>query len=87
MVQQIQPLVSSTMSCSTVTKNWLSILISPNSFTSTATRKASKFCKMWFSKVVLPLPKKPVMMVTGRRVSGGLGCMGGGGVGGVGVEE
>ncbi len=69
MVQQMQPLLSSTMVSSLFSaaiSRSLSMPISPNSFTSTAVLIPSWLAKMWLSRVVLPLPKKPVMIVTGR---------------------
>ncbi|MCY1233990.1 hypothetical protein D9M72_465570 [compost metagenome] len=38
---------------------------SPNSLTTTAMRRPSALPRMWRSSVVLPLPRKPVTMVTG----------------------
>ena len=47
------------------TSSWLSILISPNSLTNTATLRFCRSVKIWFNSVVLPLPKNPVIIVTG----------------------
>ncbi|MCY1281449.1 hypothetical protein D9M70_302590 [compost metagenome] len=38
---------------------------SPNSLTITAMRRPPALSRMWRSSVVLPLPRKPVTMVTG----------------------
>eukprot|EP00438_Fugacium_kawagutii_P029475 Skav209242 [mRNA] locus=scaffold293:519247:519855:+ [translate_table: standard] len=67
-VQQIHPLfISTTVSvvrsaCSTRVE---SIPTSPNSFSITASRFPCCSRKIRFSKVVLPLPRKPVITVTG----------------------
>src|SRR5579883_1145842 len=66
MVQQMQPLLNSTMSSPVVMMSSLSIPISPNSLTKTAVFKPCWLVSMWLSRVVLPLPKNPVMMVTGK---------------------
>ena len=42
--------------------------ISPNSFTSTAVFRPCWLVRMWLSSVVLPAPRKPVRIVTGRLV-------------------
>ncbi len=65
-VQQMQPLFISTI-CSPVscTSNSLSMPASPNSFSMTAMLRPCCSFSMRFSSVVLPLPKKPVSMVTG----------------------
>src|SRR5215471_6071601 len=47
----------------------LSIAISPISLTITATLSACRFARIWFSSVVLPLPRKPAMTVAGKRDS------------------
>ena len=41
------------------------MFMSPNSFTKTATFKSLLLLRIWFNSVVFPLPKNPVMMVTG----------------------
>ena len=68
--QQMQPLVSSIMPSSAVMIRSLSMPISPSSFTSTAARTPARFDRMWLTRVVLPLPRKPVTSVTGRRLGG-----------------
>ena len=65
MEQQMQPLLSSTMSSPVAMIRSLSIPISPNSFTSTAVFTPCWLLRMWLSSVVLPAPRKPVRMVTG----------------------
>ena len=44
--------------------------ISPNSLTKTAVLTPCWLVKIWLSKVVLPLPKNPVMIVTGKPLLG-----------------
>ena len=75
--QQMQPLSTSTISSSSV--KWLflamsasSIETSPNSFSTTAIFLPCVAVRMWFNKVVLPLPRKPVMIVTGTRSESGV---------------
>src|SRR5690606_21407586 len=43
-----------------------SMLISLMSLTMTATRRPSRFLRMWLSRVLLPAPRKPDNTVTGR---------------------
>ncbi len=38
---------------------------SPNSFSMTAIRRPCSAVRMWFNRVVLPDPRKPVITVTG----------------------
>mmetsp|Transcript_109266 Transcript_109266/g.309119 ORF Transcript_109266/g.309119 Transcript_109266/m.309119 type:complete len:367 (-) Transcript_109266:8-1108(-) len=68
-VQQMQPLFISMMFSSVtllfVLSSASSIPISPNSFSMTAIRLPWFSSRMWFSSVVLPAPRKPVMMVVG----------------------
>src|SRR6201996_3246772 len=70
-VQHRQPLVNSTMASSGQLasaqpfKMSPSMPRSPNSLTSTASRRPSGFSIRCRTKVVLPAPRKPVMMVTG----------------------
>mmetsp|Transcript_17045 Transcript_17045/g.37532 ORF Transcript_17045/g.37532 Transcript_17045/m.37532 type:complete len:287 (-) Transcript_17045:1-861(-) len=72
-VQQMQPLFISTMFSSSAMDppftRESSIPTSPNSFSMTAIRLPWFFSRMWFSKVVLPLPRKPVRMETGTLLS------------------
>ncbi len=64
-VQQIQPLfISITSSFSFKTRSW-SIPISPNSFSITAKRMPCSSIKIRLMRVVFPLPKNPVITVTG----------------------
>src|SRR4051794_28739538 len=63
--QQMQPLLNSTMSPSVETIRAPSMLTSPNSLTRTAVFSPRWLVRMWFTRVVLPLPRKPVMIVTG----------------------
>mmetsp|Transcript_35373 Transcript_35373/g.80360 ORF Transcript_35373/g.80360 Transcript_35373/m.80360 type:complete len:224 (-) Transcript_35373:78-749(-) len=67
-VQQMQPLFISTMFSSSAMAppftSASSMPTSPNSFSMTAMRLPWFFSRMWFSKVVLPLPRKPVSTVT-----------------------
>mmetsp|Transcript_66148 Transcript_66148/g.187863 ORF Transcript_66148/g.187863 Transcript_66148/m.187863 type:complete len:240 (-) Transcript_66148:1398-2117(-) len=66
-VQQMHPLLISTMSSSWAMLSPLtsasSMPTSPNSFSMTAMRLPWFSRRMWFSRVVLPLPRKPVMML------------------------
>jgi hypothetical protein len=71
--QQMQPFASSTMSSSRETMSSPSMPISPSSLTMTAVRNPCALVRMCFTSVVFPLPRKPVMTVTGRRDSGGRG--------------
>lgn len=48
------------------TINSLSMPISPNSLTKTAVLSPCWLVRIWLRRVVLPLPRKPVMIVTGR---------------------
>ena len=73
MEQQMQPLLSSTMSSPVAMIRSLSMPISPNSFTRTAVFTPCWLLRMWFSRVVLPAPRKPVRIVTGRPVAVGSG--------------
>ena len=68
MEQQMQPLLSSTMSSPVAMIRSLSMPISPNSLTSTAVLTPCWLLRMWLSKVVFPAPRKPVRIVTGRAV-------------------
>mmetsp|Transcript_14795 Transcript_14795/g.40553 ORF Transcript_14795/g.40553 Transcript_14795/m.40553 type:complete len:240 (+) Transcript_14795:603-1322(+) len=68
-VQQTQPLFIS-MTFSSVRlfrpfKSLSSMPTSPNSFSITPIRLPCCSCRMWFMSVVLPAPRKPVMIVTG----------------------
>ena len=74
LVQQMQPLVSSTnFSFARTSRDSLmsfsSKLTAPTSFTRSATRTPPRFVSMCFKRVVLPAPKKPLKIVTGRRSS------------------
>mmetsp|Transcript_41234 Transcript_41234/g.131023 ORF Transcript_41234/g.131023 Transcript_41234/m.131023 type:complete len:217 (+) Transcript_41234:503-1153(+) len=68
-VQQMQPLFISTMFSSVVrgpaSRSSSSMPTSPNSFSMTAMRLPWFSFRMRFSNVVFPLPRKPVMTVTG----------------------
>mmetsp|Transcript_66250 Transcript_66250/g.132929 ORF Transcript_66250/g.132929 Transcript_66250/m.132929 type:complete len:234 (+) Transcript_66250:540-1241(+) len=68
-VQQMQPLFISTMFSAVVmgpaSSNSSSIPTSPNSFSITAMRLPWCSLRIRFSRVVLPLPRKPVITVTG----------------------
>mmetsp|Transcript_4334 Transcript_4334/g.9889 ORF Transcript_4334/g.9889 Transcript_4334/m.9889 type:complete len:218 (+) Transcript_4334:512-1165(+) len=68
-VQQMQPLFISTMFSSVVngpaSRSSSSMPTSPNSFSITAMRLPWFSLRILFSKVVLPLPRKPVITVTG----------------------
>src|SRR6185437_4500482 len=70
-VQHRQPLVSSTMASSGQFSSAQpfrmspSMPRSPNSLTRMASRRPCGFCMRWRTRVVLPAPRKPVMMVTG----------------------
>mmetsp|Transcript_71090 Transcript_71090/g.206149 ORF Transcript_71090/g.206149 Transcript_71090/m.206149 type:complete len:346 (+) Transcript_71090:327-1364(+) len=68
-VQQMQPLFISTMFSSVVngpaSRRASSMPTSPNSFSMTATRFPWFSLRMRLSNVVLPLPRKPVITVTG----------------------
>mmetsp|Transcript_150097 Transcript_150097/g.418194 ORF Transcript_150097/g.418194 Transcript_150097/m.418194 type:complete len:238 (-) Transcript_150097:348-1061(-) len=68
-VQQMQPLFISTMFSSVVrgpvSRSSSSMPTSPNSFSMTAMRFPWFSFRIRFSKVVLPLPRNPVMTVTG----------------------
>src|SRR6266542_756208 len=64
-VQQTQPLARLTVSPSTATISLASMLIEPKSFTRTATRRPSEWCRTWLTSEVLPEPRNPPMMVSG----------------------
>mmetsp|Transcript_16048 Transcript_16048/g.42386 ORF Transcript_16048/g.42386 Transcript_16048/m.42386 type:complete len:211 (-) Transcript_16048:364-996(-) len=68
-VQQMQPLFISMMFSSVtelfVFNNLSSIPTSPNSFSMMAIFLPWLSWRMWFNSVVLPAPRKPVMIVTG----------------------
>mmetsp|Transcript_59455 Transcript_59455/g.98572 ORF Transcript_59455/g.98572 Transcript_59455/m.98572 type:complete len:284 (-) Transcript_59455:25-876(-) len=77
-VQQMHPFIISIISSSAcilvfLESNASSIPTSPNSFSITANFLPCASVRMWFSSVVLPLPKKPVRMVTGTRSSLAMG--------------
>ena len=78
----MQPLLSSTISSSAATISSPSIPISPISLTMTPILSPCWFARIWFSKVVLPLPRKPAMTVTGRRAPSLMGLTGGKGIAG-----
>lgn len=66
MVQQMQPLLICTIcSVPSCTRMSLSMFSSPNSFSITAIFMPWCSFRMRLSSVVLPLPRKPVRMVTG----------------------
>src|SRR5207302_6617907 len=64
-VQQMQPLFISTICSSACSMIALSIPTSPNSFSIPAMRWPWSSLRMRLSSVVLPLPRKPVRIVTG----------------------
>src|SRR5438552_2636408 len=64
-LQQVQPLFILTISSSPFSMRSLSTPTSPNSFSITAMRWPWSSLRMRLSSVVLPLPRKPVRMVTG----------------------
>src|SRR5688500_90017 len=64
-VQQMQPLFISTICSSDFSMISLSTPLSPNSFSITAMRWPWSSLRMRLSSVVLPLPRKPVRIVTG----------------------
>src|SRR5207302_1355370 len=64
-VQHMQPLFISTICSSACSMIALSIPTSPNSFSITAMRWPWSSLRMRLSSVVLPLPRKPVRIVTG----------------------
>mmetsp|Transcript_3969 Transcript_3969/g.7733 ORF Transcript_3969/g.7733 Transcript_3969/m.7733 type:complete len:202 (+) Transcript_3969:1624-2229(+) len=71
-VQQRQPLLSistSSSPASSAATRDPSISISPNSFSMTAIRMPWSSFRILFSSVVFPEPRKPVMIVTGNRLS------------------
>ena len=69
--QQMQPLASSAMfSDDIVTRSW-SMPTSPSSLMTTAAPAIAGWRSRRASKVVLPLPRKPVSSVTGRRPASG----------------
>src|SRR5687767_6103893 len=72
-VQQMQPLFISTICSSDFSMISLSTPLSPNSFSITAMRWPWSSLRMRLSSVVLPLPRKPVRIVTGTML---LSCMG-----------
>src|SRR6516165_1055040 len=67
--QQMHPFSSSTISSSSATISSLSMPMSPNSLTMTAVRNPCWLVRICFTRVVFPLPRKPVTTVTGNRVS------------------
>ena len=67
--QQMQPLVSSSMSSLARAMRSPSIPISPNSLTMTAILPASGAPSRRLTSVVLPAPRKPVRSVIGMRSS------------------
>ena len=75
-VQQRQPLASSTifssgqLSMPQPRKVSPSMPTLPNSLTMMASRLPLAFSKRWRTSVVLPAPRKPVMMVAGMRCGG-----------------
>mmetsp|Transcript_37198 Transcript_37198/g.120417 ORF Transcript_37198/g.120417 Transcript_37198/m.120417 type:complete len:314 (+) Transcript_37198:647-1588(+) len=71
-VQQMQPFRTSTISssdlnCEFFWRSLSSMEMSPNSFSMTAIFLPWVAVRMWLSSVVLPLPRKPVNIVTGTR--------------------
>mmetsp|Transcript_30087 Transcript_30087/g.59747 ORF Transcript_30087/g.59747 Transcript_30087/m.59747 type:complete len:246 (-) Transcript_30087:168-905(-) len=73
-VQQMQPFIISMISSSACMRVFFlrsssSMPTSPNSFSITASFFPCSAVRMWLSKVVFPLPRKPVKTVTGTRLS------------------
>src|SRR5215213_8223556 len=64
MPQQIQPLVSVSISPSRDSTSSASMLIAPKSLTSTASRRPPASRRTRLSSVVLPAPRKPPMTVS-----------------------
>ena len=64
MPQQMQPLVSVSISPSRDSTSSASMLIAPKSLTSTARRRPPASRRTWLSSVVLPAPRKPPMTVS-----------------------
>src|SRR5262249_30204657 len=67
--QQMQPFSNSTMLSAAEAIRSLSMPISLRSLTMTAARKPCWFVRMCLISVVLPLPRKPAITVTGKRAS------------------
>src|SRR5271165_5279787 len=80
--QHMQPLLSCTMSSLAAMISSPSIPISPVSLTMTAILSPCSLPRIWFSSVVLPLPRKPAITVTGKRARSSAGFIGSEGVGG-----
>ena len=64
-VQQMQPFFSSTASSIACSISRWSSPTAPNSLTITTVSASDGWRSRWFSTVVLPLPRKPVSIVTG----------------------
>ena len=64
-VQQMQPFFSSTASSIACSISRWSSPTAPNSLTMTTVSASEGRRSRWFSTVVLPLPRNPVMIVTG----------------------
>src|SRR5689334_23393554 len=77
----MHPLLSSTMSSSIAMMSSPSIAISPISLTMTPILSPGWLARTWFTSVVLPLPRKPAIIVTGRRASPSMGFIGSEGIG------
>src|SRR3984893_14577079 len=67
--QQVQPFSNSTMLSAAEAIRSLSMPISLSSLTMTAVHKPCWLVRMCLIRLVLPLPRKPVITVTGKRAS------------------